>query len=137
MIYRRFHVALSFVILLTIVTGCSAKSPSSESKPAPLSKAEKDALTKKLGLTFIDRYPNDQGLVRVYGQLTNGTKRKLIRAVVTASSAPIKGRAVTYGTVTVEGVEPGATVDFEVPTGKDMGQMRSDVVLSVREAEFR
>lgn len=135
--YRGLLAAVGLVITLTIATGCSGSTAPVSDKPVSLSKSDKDRLIQKIKLTFIDRYPNDQGLVRVYGQLTNGTKRKLVTASIQASSKPIKARAVTYGTVTVKGVDPGDTVDFEIPTGKSLSEMRNEVVLTVKDAEFR
>lgn len=108
MLYRSLITVISLVTLLTILTGCNGSTTSAKkAAPAALSETEKTSLTKQISLTFIDRYPNDQGLVRIYGQLTNGTKRQLISATVVAASQPVKGRAVTYGTVTVENVGPG------------------------------
>ncbi|MBE0448102.1 MAG: hypothetical protein IBX64_08400 [Actinobacteria bacterium] len=133
MLGRKSVIAITLLILFAILTGCSS---TGENTPSKLSKSEKEKLIKQLNTVFYDRYPNDQGLVKIYGEISNGTNRHLISAVVVASDIVTKEKSTVFGRVTVEDVKPGGSKPFEITTGRGISEL-DEAVLSVADAEFR
>jgi len=131
---RRPIALIVLLVLVAILAGCSS---SSDNTPAKLSKGEKEKLIKKLNADYIDRYPNEQGIVKIYGELANGTNRHLISATVAASDIHTKGKNVIYGKLVVEDIKPGESVPFEIPSGRGIGEMGDTIIISVIDAEFR
>jgi len=134
MLNRVSAALIALLVLVTVVAGCSSGSGNT---PANLSKAEKEKLIKQLNTTFIDRYPDNNGLVKVYGDIENGASRHLLSATVIATDVVTKGKNTVYGKVVVENVKPGESISFEIVTGRSIDEIGEKVMLSVIDAEFR
>lgn len=136
---RKPVIAFVLVALVVVLAGCSSVSSfiPSQDKPAQLSKAEKDKLMQQLKTTFINRYPEDRGLVRVYGEVFNGTDREVFSVTVVASDVVTKGKNTTYGKVEVTGIKPGESKAFDIATGLGLSDVGDAVALSIQDAEFK
>ncbi|MDI6716171.1 MAG: hypothetical protein QME63_04420 [Actinomycetota bacterium] len=132
---------LSTVLCLAVIILSSCSSPGSSvgasaEKPSVLTKEQKSQLISKLKVDFITRYPNDEGLVRIFGSLTNGTDRNLISATIVASDVRTKGKNIVFGKCTINDVKPGETREFEIPTGFGLDEVGDKSTLTVIDAKF-
>jgi ABC-type Zn uptake system ZnuABC Zn-binding protein ZnuA len=134
MLGRTSVLVIAVMAMLAILAGCSSVS---DTTPANLSQVEKDKLMKGLRAVFVDRYPNDQGLVKIYGELSNTTNRHIISVTVTASDVETKEKNVTYGKLLIENVGPGEERPFEIVTGKGIDDVGDEIVLNIIDAQFR
>lgn len=140
--YRSLVLSVIVVSLvsLIILSGCSSSRISGgvgTAKPANLTKEQKSQLIKQVPARFISRYPNEQGLVRFFGEIKNGTDRKLISATVVASDVRTKGKNIVFGKATVNDVKPGETREFEIASGATLDQVGDEAAILVIDAEFQ
>ncbi len=126
-------ILITLLALALVLIGCSS---TGDNAPANLSGAEKEKLTKQLKAVFIDRYPDEQGIVKIYGELTNNTNRQLISATIAASDVVTKDKNTTYGTVVVSDVKPYGTKSFEIATGRGIKEIGDTVIFTVQDAQF-
>lgn len=125
---------------LIILSGCSSFGVSGgigATKPANLTKEQKSQLISKLSVKFINRYPNEQGLVRFFGELSNGTDRHLISATIVATDVKTKGKNVVFGKTTISDIKPGEIREFEIASGSTLDQVGDEAELIVIDAEFQ
>lgn len=125
---------------LIILSGCSSSGISGgigTARPAKLTKEQKAQLTNKLSVKFITRYPNEHGLVRFFGEITNGTDRNLISATIVASDVRTKGKNIVFGKASINDVKPGETREFEIASGSTLDQVGDQAALIVTDAEFQ
>jgi len=110
-------VLLASVSLLA--AGCSANSVISSIAPSgggtPLNTKELNDIKGQLGLDVGGHYPDNYGLSRVYGTVTNGSKQDL-KTITIGISFGKQGQGTQVGQAEIKNLPAGTKKSFDVAT---------------------
>ncbi len=113
--------SLLILTLILLAAGCNSsslvsavKSPSAGGGSV-LSGKDLNDIKGMLGFEVGGHYPDNYGLSRVYGTITNGSKHNL-SSVTLAISFGKRGQGIKVGEVEVKGLPAGEKKSFDVAT---------------------
>ncbi len=119
--FAKLLLSLTLLTFILLAAGCSSssyvaavKSPGAGGGNAISSKGLND-IKGMLGLDIGGHYPDNYGLSRVYGTVTNGSKQNL-KSVTLAISFGKRGQGIKVGEVEVTNLPAGEKKSFDVAT---------------------
>lgn len=119
--FAKLLLSLTVLTLILLAAGCSSsslvgavKSPDNGGGSALSSKGLND-IKGMLGLEVGGHYPDNYGLSRVYGTVTNGSKQNL-KSVTLAISFGKRGQGIKVGEAEVSDLKAGEKKSFDVAT---------------------
>jgi len=119
--FARLLLSLVLLAFILLAAGCSSSSLESPVKSPDagggnaLGSKDLNDIKGMLGLEVGGHYPDNYGLSRVYGTVTNGSKQNL-KSVTLAISFGKRGQGIKVGEVEVKNLPAGEKKSFDIAT---------------------